>query len=92
VNTTATIFIPTSNPESVSESGKAINRAPGIRVVGSSQQQMVVDAAIQSHGGEGVADPELTLLMATARVLRLADGPDEVHRGMVAKLELQKYK
>jgi alpha-L-rhamnosidase len=45
VNTTATIFIPTSHPESVSESGKAINRAPGIRIVGSSQQQVVVDAA-----------------------------------------------
>ena len=53
--------------------------------------QMVVDAAIQIHGGEGVADPELNLLMAMARVLRIADGPDEVHRGVVARLEVRKY-
>ncbi len=54
--------------------------------------QMVGDAAIQIHGGEGVADPELCRLMATARALRLADGPDEVHRAIVAKLELAKYR
>ena len=54
--------------------------------------QKVVDAAIQIHGGEGVADPELSYLMAMARSLRLADGPDEVHRGMVARLELHKYR
>jgi acyl-CoA dehydrogenase len=52
---------------------------------------MVVDAAIQIHGGEGVSDPELGHLMAMARVLRLADGPDEVHRGLVARFELKKY-
>ncbi|MBW2588325.1 MAG: acyl-CoA dehydrogenase family protein [Deltaproteobacteria bacterium] len=53
--------------------------------------QSVVDAAIQIHGGEGMADPELTRLFGMARALRLADGPDEVHRGMVARLELKKY-
>ena len=54
--------------------------------------QTVVDAAIQVHGGEGVADAELSYLMGMARALRLADGPDEVHRGMVARLELRKYR
>ncbi len=62
-----------------------------IKVVAPKVLQRVVDAAIQIHGGEGVADPELTYLMGMARALRLADGPDEVHRGMVARLELKRY-
>jgi len=63
-----------------------------IKVIAPNVLQSVVDAAIQIHGGEGVADRELTMLMGMARALRLADGPDEVHRGMVARLELAKYK
>jgi len=63
-----------------------------IKVVAPNALQQVVDSAIQIHGGEGMADPELTRLMAMARVLRMADGPDEVHRGMVARLELGKYR
>ena len=63
-----------------------------IKVVAPNVLQDVVDAAIQIHGGGGVADTELTRLLAMGRVLRLADGPDEVHRAMVARLELQKYK
>lgn len=62
-----------------------------IKVIAPNVLQSVVDAAIQIHGGEGVADPELTRLFGMARALRLADGPDEVHRGMVARLELKKY-
>ena len=62
-----------------------------IKVVAPNVLQQVVDAAIQIHGGEGVADPELSYLMGMARALRLADGPDEVHRAMVARLELGKY-
>lgn len=56
--------------------------------------QTIVDDAIQIHGGAGVSDDDfpLTALFAYARVLRLADGPDEVHRAMVARLELRKYK
>jgi acyl-CoA dehydrogenase len=69
----------------------ALTDISAIKVVAPNVLQMVVDAAIQIHGGEGVADPELSRLMAMARVLRLADGPDEVHRGMVARLELKKY-
>jgi alkylation response protein AidB-like acyl-CoA dehydrogenase len=62
-----------------------------IKVVAPNVLQRVVDAAIQIHGGEGMADPELAYLMGMARALRLADGPDEVHRSMVARLELKKY-
>ncbi len=63
-----------------------------IKVVVPNVLQRVVDAAIQIHGGEGVSDPELSWLMAMARALRLADGPDEVHRSMVARLEVGKYR
>ncbi len=62
-----------------------------IKVIAPNVLQSVVDAAIQIHGGEGVSDPELSMLMGMARALRLADGPDEVHRAMVARLELGKY-
>jgi acyl-CoA dehydrogenase len=70
----------------------ALTDVSAIKVVAPNVLQMVVDATIQIHGGEGVADPELTRLLAMGRALRLADGPDEVHRGMVARLELNKYR
>jgi hypothetical protein len=70
----------------------ALTDISAIKVVAPNVLQQVVDAAIQIHGGEGVADPELSYLMGMARALRLADGPDEVHRGMVARLELHKYR
>ena len=69
----------------------ALTDVSAIKVVAPNVLQTVVDAAIQIHGGEGVADPELSRLMGMARALRLADGPDEVHRAMVARLELNKY-
>jgi hypothetical protein len=69
----------------------ALTDISAIKVIAPNVLQMVVDAAIQIHGGEGVADPELSGLMAMARVLRLADGPDEVHREAVAKMELRKH-
>jgi hypothetical protein len=69
----------------------ALTDISAIKVVAPNVLQTVVDAAIQIHGGEGIADPELNHLMALARVLRIADGPDEVHRGLVARLELKKY-
>jgi len=53
----------------------------------------IIDQAIQMHGGAGVsADFPLTEMFATIRTLRIADGPDEVHRALIAKLELLKYK
>jgi alkylation response protein AidB-like acyl-CoA dehydrogenase len=61
-----------------------------IKVVAPSMAQSVVDAAIQIHGAAGVCDDYgLTGLFAHARTLRIADGPDEVHRGLIAKLELK---
>jgi len=69
----------------------ALTDISAIKVVAPNVLQHVVDATIQIHGGEGMADPELTMLAGMARALRLADGPDEVHRAMVARLELKKY-
>lgn len=70
----------------------ALTEISAIKVVAPNVLQTVVDAAIQIHGGAGVAyETILPMLYAQARVLRLADGPDEVHRGMIAKVELAKY-
>ena len=53
----------------------------------------VIDWAIQVHGGGGVTDDfGLALAYANARMLRLADGPDEVHRNQIGRLELSAYK
>jgi alkylation response protein AidB-like acyl-CoA dehydrogenase len=70
----------------------AISAVSQIKVIAPNVLQQVVDAAIQIHGGAGMADPELNRLLAMARSLRIADGPDEVHRGVVARIELAKYK
>jgi alkylation response protein AidB-like acyl-CoA dehydrogenase len=70
----------------------AISTVSQIKVVAPNVLQQVTDAAIQIHGGEGVSNPTLNVLMAMARVLRIADGPDEVHRGVVARLELSRYR
>jgi acyl-CoA dehydrogenase len=52
----------------------------------------VLDWAIQMHGGGGVSgDFPLAALWASVRTLRFADGPDEVHRNAIAKLELSRY-
>ena len=52
----------------------------------------VIDWAIQAHGGGGTSnDFGLAAAYAMSRVLRLADGPDEVHRNQIGKLELRKY-
>jgi acyl-CoA dehydrogenase len=64
-----------------------------IKVVAPNMTQQICDAAMQIHGGGGLSDDfPLTAIFASARALRLADGPDEVHRGLVAKFELLKYK
>jgi acyl-CoA dehydrogenase len=62
-----------------------------IKVIAPNVALRVLDRAIQAHGGAGVSDDfPLAYLWASSRTLRLADGPDEVHRAAVAKLELKK--
>ena len=63
-----------------------------IKVAAPNMACQVVDWAIQAHGGGGVSDDfGLGHAYATARLLRLADGPDEVHRNQIARLELKPY-
>jgi len=63
-----------------------------IKVVAPNMALRVLDRAIQAHGGAGVSqDFHLAHAWANTRTLRLADGPDEVHRAAVGKYELKKY-
>ena len=63
-----------------------------IKVVAPNMALRVLDRAIQAHGGAGVCeDFGLAAAWANSRTLRLADGPDEVHREAIAKLELKKH-
>lgn len=63
-----------------------------IKVVVPNMTLRVIDHAIQAHGAGGVtSDFPLAQLWAGQRTLRIADGPDEVHRNAIAKLELAKY-
>lgn len=63
-----------------------------IKVVVPNMAQRVLDRAIQAHGGAGVSqDTFLAANWAQVRALRLADGPDEVHKESLAKLELAKW-
>ena len=63
-----------------------------IKVLAPNVAQQVLDWAIQAHGAGGVCDDfPLASMWAGNRTLRLADGPDEVHRNAVAKLELAKH-
>jgi len=62
-----------------------------IKVVAPNMALRVIDRAIQAHGGAGVCDDfGLAYGWVAARTLRLADGPDEVHRAAIAKLELRR--
>ncbi|MBV8634056.1 MAG: acyl-CoA dehydrogenase, partial [Burkholderiaceae bacterium] len=63
-----------------------------IKVLAPNVAQQVLDWAIQAHGAGGVSDDfPLAYMWAGNRTLRLADGPDEVHRNAIAKLELAKH-
>jgi acyl-CoA dehydrogenase len=63
-----------------------------IKVVVPGAALRVIDRAIQAHGAAGVSDDfPLAAAWVHARTIRLADGPDEVHRESIAKLELRKY-
>ncbi|NIE63507.1 acyl-CoA dehydrogenase family protein [Burkholderia sp. Ax-1719] len=63
-----------------------------IKVAAPAMACQVIDWAIQAHGGGGVSDDfGLARAYASARTIRLADGPDEVHRNAIAKMELAAY-
>jgi acyl-CoA dehydrogenase len=63
-----------------------------IKVLAPNMACEVIDWAIQAHGGGGVSDDfPLAYAYAHARTIRLADGPDEVHRNQIGRLELKKY-
>jgi acyl-CoA dehydrogenase len=70
----------------------AKNEIAMIKVVAPSMACQVIDWAIQAHGGGGMCDDfPLAWSYVNARTLRFADGPDEVHRNAIAKMELGKY-
>jgi hypothetical protein len=70
----------------------ALSEVSQIKVVVPNIACRIIDEAMQIHGGKGLSnDTPLAAMYAYSRVLRLADGPDEVHRGVIAKLELKKY-
>ena len=71
----------------------AMSEIAQIKVVAPNVATQVLDMAMQMHGGAGLSDDfPLARVWAGARSLRVADGPDEVHRGLVARYELAKYK
>src|SRR5919112_456932 len=71
----------------------ALSEVSQIKVAVPSMAQQVIDLAMQLHGGGGLSDDfPLSAAWTAARTLRMADGPDEVHRGVVARLELGKYR
>jgi len=69
----------------------ALQEIAMIKVAAPSMACQVIDWAIQAHGGAGMSDDfPLAYAYAHARSLRLADGPDEVHRNQIGKIELSK--
>jgi acyl-CoA dehydrogenase len=63
-----------------------------IKVAAPNMACQVIDWAMQVHGGAGVCeDTPLASMYAGARTIRFADGPDEVHRNQIGKLELEQY-
>jgi alkylation response protein AidB-like acyl-CoA dehydrogenase len=69
----------------------AMSEISAIKVVAPNVLQRVVDAAIQMHGAAGLTDDTpLAAFFEQARSLRIADGPDEVHRAVIARIELAK--
>jgi acyl-CoA dehydrogenase len=72
---------------------RALSEVSAIKVAVPLMAQEVIDMAVQLHGGGGMSDDfPLAAAFVNARSLRLADGPDEVHRGTVARIELAKYR
>lgn len=71
----------------------ALSEVSQIKVVAPNLVCRITDQAMQMFGGQGLCDDTpLAAMYAYGRIMRLADGPDEVHRGVVANVELKKYK
>ncbi|HEY1458344.1 MAG TPA: acyl-CoA dehydrogenase family protein [Solirubrobacteraceae bacterium] len=71
---------------------QALGAVSQIKVAVPNMAQRVIDMAMQLHGGAGLSnDLPFAGAWTTARALRLADGPDEVHRGVIARLELARH-
>jgi acyl-CoA dehydrogenase len=71
----------------------ALSEVSQIKVIVPNVAQQVIDMAIQMHGGGGLTDDfPLAAMWTNARALRLADGPDEVHRGLIARIEIGKHR
>jgi acyl-CoA dehydrogenase len=71
----------------------ALSEVSQIKVIVPNVAQQVIDLAMQMHGGGGMTDDfPLAAMWTNARALRLADGPDEVHRGLIARIEIGKHR
>jgi acyl-CoA dehydrogenase len=71
----------------------ALSEVSQIKVIVPNVAQQVIDMAMQMHGGGGMTDDfPLAGMWTNARALRLADGPDEVHRGLIARIEIGKHR
>jgi acyl-CoA dehydrogenase len=71
----------------------ALSEVSQIKVIVPNVAQQVIDMAMQLHGGGGMTDDfPLAAMWTNARALRLADGPDEVHRGLIARIEIGKHR
>jgi acyl-CoA dehydrogenase len=67
----------------------ALSEVSQIKVIVPNMALQVIDLAMQLHGGAGMTDDfPLAAMWTNARALRLADGPDEVHRGLIARIEI----
>jgi acyl-CoA dehydrogenase len=74
------------------QSPDALGATSQIKVAVPNMAQGVIDFSMQLHGGAGLSnDLPLAAAWTMARALRLADGPDEVHRGVIARLELARH-
>jgi acyl-CoA dehydrogenase len=75
--------------------GKASARVEisAVKVLAPRVATWVIDRAIQAHGGAGVSeDTPLAAMYALARTLRILDGPDEVHKMVIARRELRRHR
>ncbi len=77
----------------VGGAANALSEVSQIKVAVPNMALKVIDFAMQIHGGGGLSDDfPLAAAWTAARALRFADGPDEVHRGVIARIELGKHK